>query len=147
MVAEFDVLIKNATIVDGTGRSAFTGSLGIIGDKIGGVGDVKGDAVDVIDANGLTASPGFIDAHSHADWAIMWYPMCESFVMQGVTTFVGGQCGGSPGPLGDIVRVPGILADYLDQLDPYKYYPKPLYPLDQVNRWMEEKFGWTMDWK
>jgi len=68
--------------------------------------------------------------------------------MQGVTTFVGGQCGGSPGPLGEHIRVPRLLTDHLPDLDPYKFYPnKPYYPLDQVNEWMEEVFGWTLDWE
>jgi len=93
-------LIENAVIVDGTGRKAYAGNIGIKDDKIAAVGDAKGDAETVIDAKGLTALPGFIDAHSHADGTILWYPQCESYVMQGVTTFIGGQCGGSPAPLG-----------------------------------------------
>jgi len=145
---EFDVLIQNATIVDGTGREAYRGSIGVAGDKIAAIGEVKGDAKKVVDAEGLTALPGFIDAHSHADWTLLWYPRCESYVMQGVTTFVGGQCGGSPGPLGEHIRVPRLLTDHLPDLDPYKFYPnKPYYPLDQVNEWMEEVFGWTLDWE
>jgi len=147
MSSEFDILIKDATIVDGTGKPPFKGTIGVVGERITAIGEVKGDASEVIDASGLTATPGFIDAHSHADENILWYPKCESFVMQGITTFVGGQCGGSPAPLGEMVRVPHMLANYLDQLDPHKYYPKPLYQLEQVNEWMEEKFGWTIDWK
>ena len=94
---EFDVLIQNAKIVEGTGREAYKGSIGVAGDRVAAIGDVKGDAKKVVDAKGLTALPGFIDAHSHADWTLLWYPQCESYVMQGVTTFVGGQCGGGPG--------------------------------------------------
>jgi len=147
-MAEFDVLIRNATIVEGTGGEAYRGSIGVVGDRVAATGEVEGEAERVVDAEGLTALPGFVDAHSHADWTLLWYPRCESYVMQGVTTFIGGQCGGSPAPLGDHVRIPRLLMDHLVDLDPYKYYPnKPYYPLEQVNGWMEEVFGWTLDWE
>jgi N-acyl-D-aspartate/D-glutamate deacylase len=146
MSSEFDVLIKDATIVDGTGKPKYNGSIGIKGEKITDIGDIKGEAAEIIDGSGLTATPGFIDAHTHADWNVLWYPNCESFVNQGVTTFVGGQCGGSPAPLGDMARVPGMLSDYIDELDPHKYFPEPIYPLEKVNEWMDEKFGWRIDW-
>ena len=67
MVAEFDFLIKDVTIVDGSGNPPFKGSIGVSGDRITALDEVNGDAVEVIDALGLTAAPGFIDAHSHAD--------------------------------------------------------------------------------
>jgi len=145
---EFDVLIQNTTIVEGTGRRGYLGSIAIAGDKVKALGDVKGDAKKVVDASGLTAVPGFIDAHSHHDGMLLWYPKSESYVMQGVTTFIGGQCGGSPAPLGDMVRVPGRLSEYLSEFVPYKFNPeKDLYPIDQVNQWMKQKFGWVIDWK
>lgn len=56
MVTEYDVLIKNTTIVDGTGRKPYKGSVGVKGDKILAVGNVKGDAVKEIDASNLTAT-------------------------------------------------------------------------------------------
>ncbi|TRO62874.1 hypothetical protein E2P71_00030, partial [Candidatus Bathyarchaeota archaeon] len=144
---KYDYLIKNATIVEGTGKKAYKGALGVKEDKVTALGDVKGDAVNVIDAKGLTVLPGFIDAHSHADWALLWYPMAQSHILQGITTFVGGQCGGSPAPLGEHIRVPWLLNDHLVELDPYKYYPrKPYYPLETVNEWMMEKYGWKLDW-
>jgi len=147
-MAEFDIMIKNATIVDGTGKKAYKGSIGVKGDKVTSLGNVKGDAEKTINAKELTATPGFIDAHSHADWTLLWFPKAESYVMQGVTTFVGGQCGESPAPLGEYIRLPRLLMDRLPDLDPYKFYPKqPYYPLKQVNEWMDEIFGWTLDWK
>ena len=146
-MTKFDILIKNATIVDGTGKKAYKGSIGVNGDKVVALGDVTGDAAETINAKGLIAAPGFIDAHSHADWTLLWFPKAESYVMQGVTTFIGGQCGGSPAPLGDYIRLPRLLMDHLPDLDPYKFYPKqPYYPLEQVNEWMDEVFGWTLDW-
>jgi len=148
MDQEFDLLIKDATIVDGSGKPAYKGSIGVIDECVASVGKVKGEAKEVIDASGLTATPGFVDAHSHADLTILWYPKAENFVMQGVTTFVGGQCGDSPAPLGDFVCVPWLLEDYLDELAPHKYYPpEPVFPLETVNKWMKDKFGWTMDWR
>ncbi len=148
LMKEFDVLIKNATIVDGTGKKAYKGSVGVKGDKVAAVGEAKGDAARVIEAKGLTAVPGFIDAHSHADWTLLRYPECQNYAMQGITTFVGGQCGGSPGPLGEYVRTPGVLSDHLPDLDPYKFYPnQPYYRLEQINEWMEQVYGWTLDWE
>ena len=147
-MAEYDVLIKNANIVDGTGKKAYEGSIGVQGDKVVALGDAKGDAKKTVNAKGLTATPGFIDAHSHADWTLLWFPKAESYIMQGVTTFVGGQCGGSPAPIGEYIRLPWPLMDRLPDLDPFKFYPKqPYYPLEQANEWMEEIFGWTLDWE
>ena len=144
---EFDLLVRDATIVDGSGKPPFRGSIAIKDAKVVAVGAVKGDSKEIIDASGLTAVPGFIDSHSHADWTLLWFPQCESYVMQGVTTFVGGQCGGSPGPLGEVIRLPRPLTDHLPELDPYKFYPRqPYYPLEQVNEWMKEIYGWTLDW-
>ena len=95
----FDIIIKNARIVDGTGQAPFKGNIAIRGDKIVRVGNVDGEADIVIEGNGLVASPGFIDPHSHADVSIMQFPLAENLVMQGITTFVGGNCGTSPAPL------------------------------------------------
>ncbi|MBN1224616.1 MAG: amidohydrolase family protein [Candidatus Aminicenantes bacterium] len=94
----YDILIVNARIIDGTGKAAFTGNIAIKGEKIAAVGKVTGDAATVIDADGLTVCPGFVDPHSHADLGIMEYPLAENFVMQGVTTFIGGNCGLSLAP-------------------------------------------------
>jgi N-acyl-D-aspartate/D-glutamate deacylase len=147
-MVEYDYLINNAIIVEGTGITPYKGSIGIINDKIFSLGDVKGDTKQVIDAEGKTALPGFIDAHSHFDQTMLWYPDCENGVLQGITTFIGGQCGHSMAPIGDLVEVPIILSDHLLQLDPFIYYPnKRYYPLDQVNNWMKEKYNWEIDWK
>ena len=146
-MVEFDILIQNAQIVDGSGRAAYRGSIGVKGDKVASVGDVKGDTEKVIDAEGLTAVPGFIDSHSHADWSMQFFPKCESFALQGVTTFVGGQCGGSPAPIGDMIAPPGIARQYIHELTSFKYYPKQnFFPRERVNELMKEKFGWIVDW-
>jgi len=145
---ELDLLIQNTIIVEGNGKAPYKGSIGVLGDKIVAIGRLSGDAKKVVEADGLTALPGFIDAHSHADQTLLWYPKCENYVMQGVTTFIGGQCGQSLAPLGEHIRVPVMLTDHLVDLDPYIYYPNmQFYPLDQVNEWMYEIYGWTIDWK
>lgn len=94
----YDVLIRGTEIVDGTGKAAFKGDIAIKGEKIVAVGKVKGNALIEITGSGLVASPGFIDPHSHADQNILQFPLAENFIMQGVTTFLGGNCGGSPAP-------------------------------------------------
>ena len=146
-MSEFDILIEKARIVDGTGKKSYKGSIGVVGDKITALGDVKGSAVEVVDAEGLIASPGWIDAHSHSDHTILHYPRLNSYIMQGITTFVGGQCGGSVAPIGDMIGLPGLARDHIQEIEPHKYYPeKQLYPRDRVNEIMGEKYGWTVDW-
>jgi N-acyl-D-amino-acid deacylase len=67
--------------------------------------------------------------------------------LQGVTTFIGGQCGGSPAPIGELLTLPGIAEDYIQELIPHKFYPdKDLLPREKVNALMKERFGWTVDW-
>ena len=144
---EFDFLIKNALIVEGTGEDPYKGSIGVKDDKVVALGEVAGDANTVLDAAGLTALPGFIDAHSHFDQTVLWYPDCENGIMQGITTFIGGQCGQSMAPVSEQGMMPVMLSDYLAELDPYKYHPnKRFYSIDQVNEWMNEIFGWKITW-
>lgn len=92
-----DVLIKNAKVIDGTGRPAAKGSVGIRGDKI--VYPVKDqEAGRVIDAAGRVVAPGFIDAHSHGDLILGTRSSHLFKTNQGVTTEVTGQCGLSIAP-------------------------------------------------
>ena len=70
-MVEYDVLIKNATIVDGSGKDRYTSDIAIKEEKIVDIGDVSGDAKKTIQATGLIAAPGFIDPHSHADTGIL----------------------------------------------------------------------------
>lgn len=107
----YDLLIKDTTIVDGTGGSAHKGDVAIRGQRIAAVGEVHGDADVVIDGTGLITCPGFIDPHSHADFGVMNHPTAENLAMQGITTFVGGNCGLSPVP----VEVPSF-GKYIERL-------------------------------
>ena len=145
---EFDLLINNASVVDGSGKPPSKRSIAIRGDKVAAVGTTKGDAKKVIDATGLTAVPGFIDSHSHADGNLLFAPRCENYVLMGCTTFIAGQCAISPAPIGDMIPLPGHAHEYIDELTSYKYRPrKSLFPRDQVNEVMKEHFGWTVDWR
>ncbi len=91
------MLLKNATIYDGTGADPFRGDVLVDEDRIAAVGAaIDADADQVIDLNGLSLAPGFIDAHSHNDWfAIRKNPLpyFDPFIRQGITTFVTGNCG------------------------------------------------------
>ncbi|MBF0343699.1 MAG: D-aminoacylase [Nitrospirae bacterium] len=95
-----DVLIKDALVYDGTGGEPFVANVGVEGDKIAFVGDVVDiDAGCVIDANGLAASPGFIDVHGHSEFSLFRYPNADSKLLQGVTTEINGNCGLSAAPI------------------------------------------------
>ena len=147
MSDEYDLIIKDAYIVDGSGKAPYKGSVGVKGDKVAALGAVKGDAEKVVEAKGLYASPGWIDAHSHGDSTLLFFPKAESYVMQGVTTFVGGECGGSQGPFGDMMGLPGIASEHINELEPHKYYPKnQVFPREDVNELMKRHYGWEGDW-
>ena len=93
----YDVLILDGTIVDGSGAPAYAGDIAIIDNEIVKIGELNGSkATRVIDANGLTVVPGFIDLHTHADRNIRDNPGVENYLRQGVTTILAGNCGNSP---------------------------------------------------
>ena len=112
MSEQYDLLIKDTTIVDGSGKPAFEGCVGIRGEKIVAVGDLAGQATQVIDGSGLITCPGFVDPHSHHDRSILDYPLAENLVMQGITTFVGGNCGFSPAPIKSTAQFKGMLGQW-----------------------------------
>lgn len=95
----FDIIIKNSTIIDGSGKEGFAADIGISNDHIAKVGKINESCRQVIDANGLVASPGFVDCHSHSDYYLIINPLAGSKIRQGVTTEIGGNCGYSSAPL------------------------------------------------
>jgi len=89
-----DIIIKNGTIIDGSGAPAYYADIAIVDDKIDYIGNLKDvDAPLVIDARHKYVTPGFIDVHTHSDDSIWVNPECQSSVRQGVTTEVVGNCG------------------------------------------------------
>jgi N-acyl-D-aspartate/D-glutamate deacylase len=93
-----DIVIRGARIFDGSGAAPFYGSLAVSGDRIAAVGEVEGAAALEIDARGLALAPGFIDVHSHDDFAVLTTPAMDFKLMQGVTTEVVGNCGMGAAP-------------------------------------------------
>ena len=90
---EYDILIKNGTLIDGTGGPAVPGNLAISGGRIAGVGDVDGLAKRVIDADGAVVARGFIDPHTQYDAQICWDGAVTPSSWHGVTSVVMGNCG------------------------------------------------------
>ena len=95
----YDLLIKNGTVINGTGSPSFHADVAVKDEKIARIGHGLGEARTVIDAAGLTVTPGFIDSHSHSENAILTYPGMIEKVEQGITASVAGQCGSSPAPI------------------------------------------------
>lgn len=89
----YDVLIKNGTVVDGTGAAPVRADVAIAGGKIAAIGKVTEGAKRTIDASDLIVSPGFIDPHTHYDAQICWDPMFTCSSWHGVTSLVMGNCG------------------------------------------------------
>ena len=145
-LADFDVKILNARIVDGVHKE-YDGGIGVKDGRIIEAGKVSGDAEKVINAAGLYTLPGFIDPHSHGDSGFAWYPNCESAVMQGCTTVVAGQCGGSPAPLNEYIRAPGVIWDEVYEKYPFVYHGESLYHIDEVNEILQEKYGWSITYR
>ncbi|MEM2875426.1 MAG: D-aminoacylase [Candidatus Bathyarchaeia archaeon] len=97
---EYDLLIKNGRVVDGTGNPWFKADVAVRTGKVVKIGKLDTSrAAKVIDARGFIVAPGFIDVHSHSDFTILSNPTAESKVRQGVTTEVNGNCGNSAAPL------------------------------------------------
>ncbi len=92
--ADYDLIIRNGLIVDGSGDPAKPGDVAVKGDRIVAVGRVRGSASEMIDADGKTIAPGFIDVHTHSE-KIAKFPEAENFIRMGVTTIVTGNCGAS----------------------------------------------------
>ena len=121
-----DLIIRDATLIDGTGGPRRRGDVGVSGDRIAAVGDLSGaGAAREVAAGGRALAPGFIDAHTHDDQAVPCGPqrmLCKT--SQGVTSVVAGNCGISLAPVAMAERPPA--------------------PLDQVSApdwWVFDSFG------
>jgi len=108
-MAEFDLLLRNAVIFDGTGAARHHGDIALSGGRIAAVGRLEAaDAETAIDLKGRAVAPGFIDVHTHDDRLLLADPSMAPKASQGVTTVVVGNCGVSLAPLGNRTAVPPI---------------------------------------
>jgi len=100
MSNDYDFIIRDGLVVDGTGESARKGDVCVKDGRIAFVGRLRGnEGGRVLDADGCVVCPGFIDIHSHTDCFPLIDPLCRSKLADGVTTDVSGNCGSSPFPL------------------------------------------------
>lgn len=90
----FDLIVRNATIIDGTRAPRFHGEIGVRAGMIAEIGTLDQAMADAeVDASGLIAAPGFIDAHTHDDRLLLSDPDMAPKASQGVTTVITGNCG------------------------------------------------------
>ncbi len=89
----FDLIIRNGTVVDGTGSPRYAADVAIKGESIVSVGEIEGEAVHEIDATAKVVTPGFIDLHTHSDASFLIDPYADSKLTQGVTLELFGNCG------------------------------------------------------
>jgi len=97
-MAQFDLVIRDALLYDGSGAAPRAGDLALEGGQIAALGSVSGEARRTLDAKGLALAPGFIDVHTHDDFAVLKHPDMAFKVLGGVTTCIIGNCGFGPAP-------------------------------------------------
>ena len=129
----FDTLIRNGTVVDGTGRQRYDADVGISEGKIKTIGRLDdAEAIHSVDATGLVVTPGFIDMHSHSDTTMLEDPGGESKAHQGVTTEVTGNCAYSPFPV-------STNADYAAIHRLSRPFWKPEWDWTDLDGWADEQ--------
>ncbi len=112
----FDVLIKNGTVYDGI-NAPFIGDVAISSGSIAGVGHIEAEGAEIIDAQGMCVTPGFIDIHRHADMAVFREGFGRGELMQGLTTIINGNCGMGPAPVGQDEGLKGYLKPVLGRIE------------------------------
>jgi N-acyl-D-aspartate/D-glutamate deacylase len=101
----FDLVIKGGKVIDGCGNPWFRADIAIIGDRIVKIGYISASNADnVINATDMIITPGFIDIHTHCDRGLLDIPTADNYLRQGVTTVIGGNCGGSQWPIGKFLN-------------------------------------------
>jgi N-acyl-D-amino-acid deacylase len=142
----YDLVIRNGTVVDGTGTARKQADVGIVDGKVTELGKITGHAKRTIDASDLVVAPGFIDPHTHFDAQIWWDSLVTSSCWHGVTSVVMGNCGVGIAPCRpeareiatwDLVNVEGIPFDVLDKGIPWEWETFPQY----MNAARKREFG------
>lgn len=134
-----DLLIRGASVVDGTGAPARRAEIGVRAGRIVAVGDAGGEAArETLDAAGLVVCPGFVDPHTHYDAQLFWDPLASPSNVHGVTSVVAGNCGFSLAPLH------ADDADYLRRMMA-RVEGMPLAALEQGVTWDWDGFGEFLD--
>ena len=89
----FDLVIKNGTIVDGSGQARYRADVGVKDGRIAEIGRIRENGAESIDADGMIVAPGFIDGHTHMDAQVTWDPLGSCSCWHGVTSVMMGNCG------------------------------------------------------
>ena len=133
-----DLLVRGASIIDGTGKPAFRGDVGILQGKIVEIGKIDSTARQVVDSGGLSLMPGIVDVHTHYDAQITWDPTLSPSVSLGVTTAILGNCGFGIAPCPASLRETMVKnLSVVEGMD--------LEALLQGTRWNFETFGEYLD--
>ena len=111
-----DLIVKNGTVIDGTGRAGFPADVAVRDGRIVDIAALPhATSATELDATGLVVTPGFIDIHSHSDFTLLVDPRAHSAIAQGVTTELVGNCGHGCAPIVDIEAAKGNIYGYVPQ--------------------------------
>ncbi len=119
-MAEFDTVIKDGMVIDGTRLPRFRGDIGIKDGRVARIGRLKAhQGAKVIDAGGLIVAPGFVDLHTHYDAQLFWDPYCSISSWHGVTSIVIGNCGFGFAPVSPDLRERSMLSMTRNEAIPF----------------------------